>query len=221
MEEQLTTGRNRQRPPDSSVLDLENHWWTTWDRCRFTSHIRRWPKRLRVPSETLLARTSSLDRDHAKDWTRAKAASFKKREEFERAESEYMRHFMETSQFQKDYLDKVADGLVHARESGNSYSASEKSCLSMLLETKARKGVDLSGRRGGSGNYGSGSKAKVSSWVFQEGWNEVAKKFGHSEKLQHRRPVSLTEYEHFMNPHLCLMGESLWQNRKTSSFSSM
>jgi hydroxymethylglutaryl-CoA synthase len=124
-----------------------------------------------------------------------KAASFKKREEFERAESEYMRHFMETSQFQKDYLDKVADGLVHARESGNSYSASEKSCLSMLLETKARKGADLSGRRGGSGNYGSGSKAKVSSWVFQEGWNEVAKKFGHSEKLQHRRPVSLTEYE--------------------------
>jgi hydroxymethylglutaryl-CoA synthase len=124
-----------------------------------------------------------------------KAASFKKREEFERAESEYMRHFMETSQFQKDYLDKVADGLVHARESGNSYSASEKSCLSMLLETKARKGVDLSGRRGGSGNYGSGSKAKVSSWVFQEGWSEVAKKFGHSEKLQHRRPVSLIEYE--------------------------
>src|SRR5438094_7950792 len=65
----------------------------------------------------------------------------------------------------------------------------------MLLETKDRKGVELAGRRGGSGNYGSGSKAKVSSWVFQEGWNEVAKKFGHSEKLQHRRPVSLIEYE--------------------------
>ncbi len=57
------------------------------------------------------------------------------------------------------------------------------------------KGVDLAGRRGGSGNYGSGSKAKVSSWVFQEGWNEVARKFSHSEKLQHRRPVSLIEYE--------------------------
>ncbi len=124
-----------------------------------------------------------------------KVASFRKREEFEKAESDYMRHFMETPQFQKEYLDKVADGLIHAKESGNSYSASEKSCLSMLLETKARKGVDLAGRRGGSGNYGSGSKAKVSSWVFQEGWNEVAKKFGHSEKLQHRRPVSLIEYE--------------------------
>src|SRR6266700_1885435 len=124
-----------------------------------------------------------------------KVASFRKREEFEKAESDYMRHFMETPQFQKEYLDKVADGLIHAKESGNSYSASEKSCLSMLLETKARKAVDLAGRRGGSGNYGSGSKAKVSSWVFQEGWNEVAKKFGHSEKLQHRRPVTLIEYE--------------------------
>jgi hydroxymethylglutaryl-CoA synthase len=124
-----------------------------------------------------------------------KTASFKKREEFEKAESDYMRHFMETPQFQKEYLDKVADGLIHARESGNSYSASEKSCLSLLLETKARKGIDLAGRRGGSGNYGSGSKAKVSSWVFQEGWSEVARKFGHSEKLQHRRPVSLIEYE--------------------------
>src|SRR5207245_11697013 len=63
-----------------------------------------------------------------------------------------------------------------------------------LLETKAKRGDDLAGRRGGSGNYGSGSKAKVSSWVFQEGWSEVARKFGHSEKLQHRRPVSLVEY---------------------------
>jgi hydroxymethylglutaryl-CoA synthase len=124
-----------------------------------------------------------------------KSSNFKKREEFEKAEGEYMKQFMETTQFQEEYLDKVADGLVHARESGNSYSASEKSCLSILLETKARKGVDLVGRRGGSGNYGSGSKAKVSSWVFQEGWDQVAKKFGHSEKLQHRRPVSLIEYE--------------------------
>src|SRR5205807_2685425 len=61
-----------------------------------------------------------------------KVASFRKREEFEKAETDYMRHFMETPQFQTVYLDKVADGLIHAKESGNSYSASEKSCLSML-----------------------------------------------------------------------------------------
>jgi hydroxymethylglutaryl-CoA synthase len=127
--------------------------------------------------------------------TEPKPAEFSKIEEFEKAESDYMKHFMETSQFQTEYKDKVADGLTHARESGNSYSASEKSCLSMLLETKARKGADLVGKRGGSGNYGSGSKAKASSWVLQEEWKTVANKFGHSEKLQHRRPISLAEYE--------------------------
>jgi len=89
--------------------------------------------------------------------------SYKKREEFEKAEGDYMRHFMETKQFQADYQDKVADGLVHAQESGNSYSASEKSCLSMLLETKAMKGANLAGRRGGSGNYGSGDRGSYSS----------------------------------------------------------
>jgi 3-hydroxy-3-methylglutaryl CoA synthase len=106
-----------------------------------------------------------------------------------------MRHFMETTEFQAEYQDKVAEGLVHARESGNSYSASEKSNLSKLLEAKAMKNSDLAGRRGGSGNYGSGSKAKVSSWIIQEEWKTVAKKFGHAEKLEHRRPISLVEYE--------------------------
>jgi hydroxymethylglutaryl-CoA synthase len=124
-----------------------------------------------------------------------KTDGYKKREEFEKAEADYMKLFMETHQFQTDYLDKVADGLVHARESGNSYSASEKSCLSMLLETKAMKGTDLAGKRGGSGNYGSGCKAKASSWTVQEEWMAPAKKFGHAEKLRHRRPVSLAEYE--------------------------
>ena len=124
-----------------------------------------------------------------------KPAGFKKRGEFEKAESDYMRQFMETSRFQAEYNDKVAEGLIHARESGNSYSASEKSCLSMLLETKARKDADLVGKRGGSGNYGSGSKAKASSWIVQEEWKTVAKGFGHLEKLHHRRPVSLAEYE--------------------------
>ncbi len=127
--------------------------------------------------------------------TEPKPAGFKKREEFEKAESDYMRQFMETSRFQAEYNDKVAEGLIHARESGNSYSASEKSCLSMLLETKARKDADLVGKRGGSGNYGSGSKAKASSWIIQEEWKTVAKGFGHAEKLHHRRPVSLAEYE--------------------------
>jgi hydroxymethylglutaryl-CoA synthase len=122
-------------------------------------------------------------------------AGFKKREDFEKTESDYMKHFMETRYFQTEYATKVADGLTHAKESGNSYSASEKSCLSMLLETKARKGVDLVGRRGGSGNYGSGSKAKASSWMLQEEWSTVAKAFGHIEKLQHRKRVSLAEYE--------------------------
>jgi hydroxymethylglutaryl-CoA synthase len=123
------------------------------------------------------------------------ADNFRTREEFEKAEGNYLKKFMETHQFQAEYLDKVADGLVHARESGNSYSASEKSCLSMLLETKATKGVDLAGKRGGSGNYGSGCKAKVSSWTLQEEWAETARKFGHSDKLSHRRPISLAEYE--------------------------
>src|SRR5436309_14593079 len=111
--------------------------------------------------------------------TELTVASISRREGSEKAKTADRRHCMETPQFQKEYLNKVADGLIHAKESGNSYSASEKSCLSMLLETKARKGVDLAGRRGGSGNYGSGSKARVSSWVVQEGWNEVATKFGH------------------------------------------
>jgi hydroxymethylglutaryl-CoA synthase len=124
-----------------------------------------------------------------------KADGYKKREEFEKAEADYMKLFMETHQFQTEYLDKVADGLVHARESGNSYSASEKSCLSMLLETKAMRGTDLAGKRGGSGNYGSGCKAKASSWTVQEEWAATAKRFGHAEKLRHRRPVSLAEYE--------------------------
>ncbi len=124
-----------------------------------------------------------------------KQLGFKTREEFEKAESDYMKHFMETSRFQTEYKDKVADGLTHARESGNSYSASEKSCLSMLLETKSKKNADLVGKRGGSGNYGSGSKAKASSWVLQEDWKTVAKKFGHAEKLQRRKPISLAEYE--------------------------
>jgi 3-hydroxy-3-methylglutaryl CoA synthase len=123
------------------------------------------------------------------------AEAYKKREEFEKAEADYMKHFMETKQFQADYQDKVAEGLVHARESGNSYSASEKSCLSMLLETKAMRGVDLAGKRGGSGNYGSGCKAKASSWTVQEEWAAIAKKFGHAEKLRHRKPMSLAEYE--------------------------
>ncbi len=124
-----------------------------------------------------------------------KPGIFRKREEFERAEADYMKLFMETSRFQAEYRDKVADGLFHAMECGNSYSASEKSCLSMLLETKARKGADLAGRRGGSGSYGSGCKAKASSWTIQEDWVAVTKKFGHKEKLQHRKPVSLAEYE--------------------------
>jgi hydroxymethylglutaryl-CoA synthase len=124
-----------------------------------------------------------------------RAAEFKKREDFERAESDYMKHFIETRYFQREYENKVADGLTHAKESGNSYSASEKSCLSMLLETKARTGADLVGKRGGSGNYGSGSKAKASSWILQEEWGIVAKRFGHIEKLQHRKRISLAEYE--------------------------
>jgi hydroxymethylglutaryl-CoA synthase len=123
------------------------------------------------------------------------AEGYKKREEFEKAEADYMKHFMETKQFQADYQDKVAEGLVHARESGNSYSASEKSCLSMLLETKAMRGIDLAGKRGGSGNYGSGCKAKASSWTVQEEWAAIAKKFGHAEKLRHRKPMSFAEYE--------------------------
>jgi hydroxymethylglutaryl-CoA synthase len=127
--------------------------------------------------------------------TEPKQARFSKIEEFDKEESDYMKHFMETSKFQKEYKDKVADGLTHARESGNSYSASEKSCLSMLLETKARKGADLAGVRGGSGNYGSGSKAKASSWILQEEWSTVAESFGHMEKLKRRRQISLAEYE--------------------------
>ena len=127
--------------------------------------------------------------------TEPKAAGHKKREDLERAESDYMKRFMETSRFLEEYKEKIADGLVHARESGNSYSASEKSCLSMLLESKAKKGVDLAGKRGGSGNYGSGSKAKASSWILQEEWSTVAKTFGHMEKLQHRKGISLAEYE--------------------------
>ncbi|HEX4921494.1 MAG TPA: hydroxymethylglutaryl-CoA synthase [Candidatus Bathyarchaeia archaeon] len=127
--------------------------------------------------------------------TEPKATGFKKREDLEKAEADYMRRFMETAKFQTEYKDKVADGLTHARESGNSYSASEKSCLSILLESKAKKGSDLAGKRGGSGNYGSGSKAKASSWVLQEEWSTVAKTFGHMEKLQHRKPISLVEYE--------------------------
>jgi len=106
-----------------------------------------------------------------------------------------MKRFMETRRFKEEYLEKVADGLVHARESGNSYSASEKSCLSMLLETKAINGIDLAGKKGGSGNYGSGCKAKASSWTVQEDWSAIAKKFGHAEKLRHRRPISLADYE--------------------------
>src|SRR2546428_13743349 len=106
-----------------------------------------------------------------------------------------MKHFMEAKQFQADYQDKGADGLVHARESSNSYSASEKSCLSMLLETKAMRGTDLAGKRGGSGNYGSGCKAKASSWTVREEWAATAKKFGHAEKLHHRRPISLPKNE--------------------------
>ena len=124
-----------------------------------------------------------------------KATSFDKTETFEKAESEYMKQFMESSRFQKEYREKVAEGLRHARESGNSYSASEKSCLSMLLESKAKARATLAGKRGGSGNYGSGCKAKASSWVVQEDWMNVAGKFGHSEKLQHRRSISLEEYE--------------------------
>jgi hydroxymethylglutaryl-CoA synthase len=120
---------------------------------------------------------------------------FRTRDEFEKAEGEYMKRFMETSRFQAEYNEKVADGLIHARESGNSYAASEKSCLSILLETKARKGADLAGRRGGSGNYGSGCKAKASSWTIKEGWVRVARRFGHAEKLEHRKPISLMEYE--------------------------
>jgi hydroxymethylglutaryl-CoA synthase len=123
------------------------------------------------------------------------AENYKTREAFEKAEADYMKRFMETEAFQTEYLDKVADGLIHAKESGNSYSASEKSCLSMLLETKAAKGTDLAGKRGGSGNYGSGCKAKVSSWTVQEEWAETAKRFGHAEKLRHRRPITLADYE--------------------------
>jgi len=121
--------------------------------------------------------------------------NFRTRDDFEKAEAGYLKRFMETHQFLAEYNDKVADGLVHARESSNSYSASEKSCLSMLLETKAMKGVDLAGKRGGSGNYGSGCKAKASSWTVQETWAASAKKFGHTERLHHRRPVSLADYE--------------------------
>src|SRR5438552_18462385 len=73
--------------------------------------------------------------------------SYKKREEFEKAEGDYMRHFMETKQFQADYQDKVADGFVQGQESSNSYFASEKSCLSMLLELKTMKGANLARRR--------------------------------------------------------------------------
>jgi len=120
---------------------------------------------------------------------------FRTRDEFEKAESEYMKRFMETSRFQAEYNEKVADGLTHARESGNSYAASEKSCLSILLETKDRKGADLAGRRGGSGNYGSGCKAKASSWTIKEDWDRVARRFGHAEKLEHRKPITLMEYE--------------------------
>src|SRR5260370_12366602 len=38
-----------------------------------------------------------------------KTANFKKREGIEKAESDYKRKFTETTQFQKEYLDKVAD----------------------------------------------------------------------------------------------------------------
>ena len=124
-----------------------------------------------------------------------KPGDFTKRNEFEKAEADYLKRFMETTEFQTEYKEKVADGLQHARESGNSYSASEKSCLSMLLETKARNCSDLSGRKGGSGNYGSGCKAKASSWTIQEEWAAVAGKFCHAEKLQHRKPVSMADYE--------------------------
>jgi hydroxymethylglutaryl-CoA synthase len=124
-----------------------------------------------------------------------KAANFDKTESFEKAESEYMKRFMEATAFQKEYREKVAEGLRHARESGNSYSASEKSCLSMLLESKAKSKAALAGKRGGSGNFGSGCKAKVSSWIIQDDWMNVASRFGHSEKLLHRRSISLEEYE--------------------------
>jgi len=63
-----------------------------------------------------------LGRGHSEIGDEPKVASFKKREEFERGESDYMRHFMETPQFQNEYLDKVADGLVHARKAEQLFS---------------------------------------------------------------------------------------------------
>jgi len=162
-------------------------------------------KGFRVPSETLLARTPSLDRDHARDWIRSPSPRVSRSGRVERAESEYMRHFYGDLAVSERLPYKVADGLVHAQREREQLLSSEKSCLSMLLETKRGRAL-ISQEKGGSGNYGSGSKQSFelgSSRKDGMRWRRVWP----LREAATSKTSSLTEYEALHGSAPLLMGE--------------
>ena len=115
--------------------------------------------------------------------------------DFLKRDSAFNRRLMETPEFQEIYENKLAGSLVASKMIGNLYTASLYLGFRSSLEYEHRKGVDLAGKRVGFGSYGSGSSAMVFSGVIMDDYREVIKKMHLQTDMEHRRKLTLEEYE--------------------------
>jgi len=87
--------------------------------------------------------------------------------------------------------EKIGPGLLYARQTGNSYSASLYIALISLLENDEE---DLAGKRIGLFSYGSGCVGEFFSMVVQPGYQKRSRRSTHLALLENRRELDYEEY---------------------------
>jgi hydroxymethylglutaryl-CoA synthase len=113
--------------------------------------------------------------------------------EFQEKSKEFIKRFKKTKTFQNAFDSKVAGGKEFSVESGNSYTASAWGHLVSLLSSK--HAVDLTGKKGAIGFFGSGLSASGQSYTVLPGYENVVRSFNLMEKLKNRTAISLQDYE--------------------------
>lgn len=113
--------------------------------------------------------------------------------EYQDKNKEFIRKFKKTSTFQDAFNSKVAGGKEFSVESGNSYTVSAWGHLSSLLSSK--EDVDLTGKKGAIGFFGSGLSASGQSYTVLPGYENVVRSFNLMKQLENRTAISLQDYE--------------------------
>lgn len=123
------------------------------------------------------------------------AADFESGEAYQKARSGYLRSVTKTARYRNFVAEKIEKGERASSLVGNLYTSSVFLALMSTLEADLQEGNKLSGEAFGFFAYGSGSKSKVFTATVETGWEEVARRFKLSERLQGRTLISSEQYE--------------------------